>query len=245
MRANAVPKIRTSQGHILYGQYVRGMPVVALEEILDLARQQPSDLLSLVTTRAAAHRHDDQDRQGGEREHKPDDRGDTQRAPAAQAPHGEQTFHRQPTANMPTDAMHQASTMWEVLPQHHLNDRDQMLLLHRIFHEDLAKLAKIYRQNLAKGIFVPRSMLGQQRASYHSHDHEEDTRRAGEMMVMDICQLSWRRWSPLHGKLHRRRGAHDYLLPREGQVRGSWMCQAITEGLSSKVRPTQTDTPAL
>jgi hypothetical protein len=37
----------------------------------------------------------------------------------------------------------------ETLPQHHLNGEDYMLLLHRIFHEDYSKLARMDRSNLA------------------------------------------------------------------------------------------------
>jgi hypothetical protein len=82
MLANTAPEIRTSHGQRLYGQYVQGMPAFALEEILRLARQQPFDNLSIVTTRAAARRPDDHERPVGKHYHERDDSSDAHGAPA-------------------------------------------------------------------------------------------------------------------------------------------------------------------
>jgi hypothetical protein len=118
MIVNTLPEIRTSHGQILYGQYVRGMPDFALKEILMLARQQTTDNLSIVTTRAAARRPDDQDRQDGEHQHERDDSSDAHGAPAAETTSSEGTSDGQPATTMPTDAMDQTSTTREILPQH-------------------------------------------------------------------------------------------------------------------------------
>jgi hypothetical protein len=92
----------------------------------------------------------------------------------------------------------------ETLPQHHLNGDDYMLLLHRIFHEDYNKLARMDRGNLIHfKRHVDRSMLsernisklpkcmsclaaGQRRRTYRVTEAEIEVRRAGESLVMDI-----------------------------------------------------------
>jgi hypothetical protein len=85
----------------------------------------------------------------------------------------------------------------KTLPQHHLNGDDYMLLLHRIFHEDYSKLARMDRGNLVHfKQHVDRSMLsernisklpkcmsclaaGQRRRTYRATDAEIEVRRAG------------------------------------------------------------------
>jgi hypothetical protein len=92
----------------------------------------------------------------------------------------------------------------ETLPQHHLNGDDYMLLLHRIFHEDYNKLARMDRGNLVHfKRHVDRSMLsernisklpkcmsclaaGERRRTYRATEAEIEVRRAGESLVMDI-----------------------------------------------------------
>jgi hypothetical protein len=68
MLVNGVSEIHTPHGQVLYGEYVRGMPVFALDDVLALARQQTTASINMVATSATARRLDDRAGRGGEQQ---------------------------------------------------------------------------------------------------------------------------------------------------------------------------------